>query len=38
MFAYVVFAGVLAIALNGCLLLAARRLIPGHVHGTPGHA
>jgi ABC-type nitrate/sulfonate/bicarbonate transport system permease component len=38
MFAYVIFAGVLAITLNGCLLLAARRLIPGHVHGTPGHA
>jgi len=28
MFAYVVFIGLLAIALNGCLLLAARRMLP----------
>ena len=30
MFAYVLFIGILAIALNGCLLLVARRLLPAY--------
>jgi sulfonate transport system permease protein len=30
MFAYVLFIGVLAIALNGCLVLAARGLLPAY--------
>jgi len=30
MFAYVLFVGVLAIALNACLVVASRRLLPGH--------
>jgi ABC-type nitrate/sulfonate/bicarbonate transport system permease component len=37
MFAYVLFIGLLAIALNGCLILAARRLLPAYGREAANH-
>jgi sulfonate transport system permease protein len=37
MFAYVLFIGVLAIALNGCLILAARGLLPAYGREAAAH-
>lgn len=37
MFAYVLFIGVLAIALNGCLIVAARRLLPAYGREAASH-
>ena len=37
MFAYVLFIGILAIALNGCLLLVARRLLPAYGREVAHH-
>jgi ABC-type nitrate/sulfonate/bicarbonate transport system permease component len=36
MFADVLFIGVLAIALNACLVVASRRLLPGHTREAAG--
>jgi hypothetical protein len=38
MFAYVIFTGLLAIALNLCVMLASRRLLAGHAREASAHA